>query len=312
MRPFFEYSEEVAHAIKNKKPLLALESTLITHGLPYPHNLEIAKSVETIARDAGVTPATIAIMNGKIKIGLSESELGILIADKRAVKASTRDIPYVLSQKLNAGTTVAATLYCAHQAGIKVFATGGIGGVHRGEAGDISADLTELAKTPVAVVCAGAKAILDLPRTLEYLETLSIPVIGYQTDLLPAFYTKETPYKLHATASDIAALAAMLKIHWQLGMTSGILVANPIAESDEIPAQEIEPVIADALEQANRKGLTGKSITPFLLSEVANATKGKSMTANISLIKNNVRVGAELALAVTLPPNPRRLNTVTR
>jgi len=198
MQSFFEYSHEVELALKQKKPILALESTLITHGLPYPQNLEVAKSVEQIARDTGVTPATIAIMRGKIKIGLTANELDILIADKEAVKASTRDIPYVLSKGVNAGTTVAATLFCAHNAGIRVFATGGIGGVHRGDDQDISADLTELAKTPVAVVCSGVKAILDLPRTLEYLETCSIPVIGYRTAMLPAFYTSATNFKLPA------------------------------------------------------------------------------------------------------------------
>lgn len=298
MLPFFEYSHEVQQALQNNKPLLALESTLITHGLPYPQNLEIAQSVEQIARDMGVTPATIAMMNGKIKIGLAPFELEALVADKHAVKASTRDIPYVLSRKLNAGTTVAATLYCAHQAGIRVFATGGIGGVHRGENDDISADLTELARTPVAVVCAGAKAILDLPRTLEYLETLCVPVIGYQTEVLPAFYTAATSHKLHTIAKDMTSLADILKTHWQLGMQAGILIANPIPQQDEIPAAEIEPIIANALDQAEAKGMIGKAITPFLLSEVANATRGKSMAANISLIKNNVRVGAELACRV--------------
>jgi pseudouridine-5'-phosphate glycosidase len=298
MQPFFEYSAEVEHAVKHKKPILALESTLITHGLPYPQNLEVGKAVEQIARDLGVTPATIAIMRGKIKIGLSDAEMDILISDKQAVKASTRDIPFILSKGLNAGTTVAATLFCANYAGIRVFATGGIGGVHRGDDQDISADLTELAKTPIAVICAGAKAILDLPRTLEYLETFSIPIVGYRTDVLPAFYTANTSYPLPARVDDIKSLAKLLSIHWQLGMPSGMLIANPIPLEDEIPAHEIEPVIAAALREAESKQLTGKTITPFLLKEVAEATKGKSLIANINLIKHNVRVGAELALSI--------------
>lgn len=187
MLPHFETSPDVADALQNEKPVVALESTLITHGLPYPTNLETAIACEQIAREQGVTPATIAIMNGKIKIGLTQADLETLVQDKTAVKASKRDIPFILSQKLNAGTTVAATLYCAHRAGIRLFGTGGIGGVHRGTALDISADLIELAQTPVAVVCAGAKAILDLPKTIEYLETHSVPVIGYKTNTLPAF-----------------------------------------------------------------------------------------------------------------------------
>lgn len=296
MQSFFEYSEEVAEAIRERKPLLALESTLITHGLPYPHNLDIAKASEKIARDKGVVPATIALMNGKIKIGLSAAELELLASDKSCMKASTRDISHMLAQKINAGTTVAATLFCAHNAGIRVFATGGIGGVHRGDDNDVSADLLEIAKTPMAIVCAGAKSILDLPRTLEQLETLSVSVVGYQTKVLPAFYSATSPYELTCHVNDMAALAALAKAHWTLGLSTGILIANPIPLEDEVPAHEIEPVIANALVKAREENISGKAITPYLLAQIRGATQGdRVIAANISLIKNNVRVGAELA-----------------
>lgn len=295
MQQFFEYSDEVSQAILEKKPILALESTLITHGLPHPTNIETGLMLENIARENGVTPATIAIINGKIKIGVTQSELEMLVEDKNVVKASVRDLPFILSKKLSAGTTVASTLFCADYAGIRVFATGGIGGVHRGDDQDVSADLIELSRTPIAVVCAGAKAILDLPKTLEFLETHSIPVVGYRTDFLPAFYTAETEYKLHARVDDVASLAELLKIHWQLGMSSGVLIANPIPATDEIPAEIIEPVIASALEKAGKQRISGKAITPFLLNEVSVVTKGKSLQANINLIMNNVRLGALLA-----------------
>jgi pseudouridine-5'-phosphate glycosidase len=294
MQNFFEYSDEVKDALEDNKPILALESTVITHGLPYPANAETGLALENIARENKVVPATIAIINGKIKIGLSKDELDFLAQNKQVVKASKRDLSLVLSQKLSAGTTVAATLFCAAEAGIKVFSTGGIGGVHRGDAQDISADLVELAHTPVAVVCAGAKAILDLPRTLEFLETYSVPVIGFRTDHLPAFYTEKTAHKLTARADNVAELAAMLKVQWQL-MNSGMLIMNPIPAEDSIPADVIEPVIVAAIRKAEAEGITGKEITPFLLSEVSKATAGRSQKANISLIKNNVRLGAELA-----------------
>lgn len=299
MQSLFEYSEEVAFAKQHNQPILALESTLITHGLPYPHNLEIALEVEEIARKQQVTPATIALMNGKIKIGLSSTELEILIQDKQSIKASRRDIPYVISQKLNAGTTVASTLFCAHKANIKVFATGGIGGVHRGEDQDISADLIELAQSPIAIVCAGAKAILDLPKTLEFLETFSISVIAYQTDTLPAFYSATSAYPLFSRINEVTELAHLLKVHWQLGMTAGVLIANPIPRQDEIAADVIEPAIHAALQLAQQKNIRGKAITPFLLNEIVNVTEGRSLQANKQLIKNNVHLGAQLAKALS-------------
>jgi len=299
MQQFFEFSPEVQQAMQERKPVLALESTVITHGLPFPRNIEVALELEEIARKNHVVPATIAIIQGKIKIGLTSAELELLVNDKQVVKAGKRDIPYILSTGLNAGTTVASTLYCADYAGIKVFATGGIGGVHRGDDQDISADLIELARTPIAVICAGVKAILDLPRTLEFLETHSIPVIGYRTDVMPAFYSSATSYKLPARVEGIADLVKILRIHWQLGMTAGILIANPVPVEDEIPAEIIDPVIADALQEAAKQQIRGKEITPYLLDKVANATKGKSMQANINLIKNNVRLGAMVAHKVS-------------
>lgn len=295
MQAFFEFSSEVAQAFNDKKPVLALESTVITHGLPYPQNLETGLALEQLAREQGAVPATIAIMNGKIKIGLSKDELERLAQDKQVIKASKRDLAYALTQRLNAGTTVAATLVCAAACGIKVFATGGIGGVHRGDDFDISADLIELSRTPVAVVCAGVKAILDLPRTMELLETLSVPILGYLTDTLPAFYSASTQFQLPARVNDVASLAAVVRTHWQLGNGSGVLVANPIPAEHAIPSDVIEPVIAEMIEKAEKMGIKGKAITPFLLSEVAKATSGKSQQANIALIKNNTLLGAKLA-----------------
>lgn len=298
MQQLFEFSPEVIVAKENQKPILALESTLITHGLPDPHNLQIAKDCHEIARNAGVTPATIALMNGKIKIGLTDDELEQLVAAKDAAKATTRDIPYLLNKKLIGGTTIAATLFCAARADIKVFATGGLGGVHHGDSMDISADLIELSRSPIALVSSGAKSILDLPRTLEYLETYGIPVIGHQTDHLPAFYTANSELKLTHRIDEISELVGLLNTHWELNMQSGVLIANPIPELDEIPATEINPVIEEALAAANNQNITGKDITPYLLNKVFEVTKGKSLHANLSLIKNNVKVGAELAAAI--------------
>jgi len=298
MQQFLEYSDEVKQALRNNQPVLALESTIITHGLPYPNNLETAQLVEQIAREEGAIPATIAIMNGKVKIGLSAAELQQLAEDKHAVKASPRDISFALSQRHNAGTTVAATMFCAAAAKIQVFATGGIGGVHRGNDYDISADLIELSRTPVAVVCAGVKAILDIPRTLEYLETVGVPVIGYRTDTFPTFYSHGNKYKLANKINEIADIAQLIDTHWKLGLSSGILVSNPIPAIDAIPEEIIEPVILAALQLVERNQITGKAVTPFLLKEVVKATEGKSMSSNIALIKNNARVGAQLACSV--------------
>jgi len=295
MQKYFEYTQEVKQALQNGLPILALESTLITHGLPYPHNLNIALECEKIARAIGVTPATIAIMHGKIKIGLSQDDLNELITDKHSIKVSRRDLAYALNQKLNAGTTVAATLFAAHHAGIKLFATGGIGGVHRGEDWDISADLIELSRIPTAVICSGAKSILDLPKTLELLETLSIPLLGFQTKQLPAFYSHATELSVPASIESVEELAAILQTHWDLNPQMGALITNPIPKESEIPHASLEPVIQIALQKADEHKIRGKHITPFLLNEIVHATEGSSLAANMELIKHNVRLGAALA-----------------
>ncbi|AWN75532.1 pseudouridine-5'-phosphate glycosidase [Legionella anisa] len=298
MKQFFGYSPEVKSALENKKPVLALESTIISHGMPYPDNYETAQAVEHIVREYDVTPATIAVIDGKIKMGLTENELHHFASNKEVLKASRRDLPFVVANRYSAGTTVAATLFCAAKAGIKLFATGGIGGVHRGDAQDISADLIEISRTPIAVICAGAKAILDLPRTLEFLETMSVPVIGYRTQVLPAFYTDSTQYSLSTWVEDVPTLAQIVTAHWDIGMSSGVLITNPIPAEFNIPLEVIEPVIMDAIHKAEQNNISGKALTPFLLAEVAQLTQGKSLLANIALIKNNARLGAELARAV--------------
>lgn len=298
MQQYFEYNPEVEKALRERKPVLALESTLITHGMPYPQNINIAKKMQEISRNHDVCPAIIAVIKGKIKIGLSPFELEYLVHEKSPYKASTRDLSYVISESLTAGTTVAATSFCAEYAGIKVFATGGIGGVHRGEDNDISADLVELARTPIAVVCSGAKAILDLPKTLEFLETFAVPVIGYRTNVFPAFYTRESKFELHHRIDELQNLANYVKTHWQIGLPSGMVIANPIPPEYELPYDLIEPVIIEALKTAEVKNITGKALTPFLLSELHHATEGQSMLANISLIENNVDLGAQLAKTI--------------
>ncbi|MCW8445630.1 pseudouridine-5'-phosphate glycosidase [Fluoribacter gormanii] len=295
MKQFFEYSPEVKSALEHKKPILALESTIISHGMPYPDNYETAQAVEQIVREHDVTPATIAVIDGKIKIGLTASELQQFANNTEVLKASRRDLPFMVANRHSAGTTVAATLFCAAKAGIKLFATGGIGGVHRGDAQDISADLIEISRTPIAVICAGAKAILDLPRTLEFLEMMSVPVIGYRTQVLPAFYTDSTHYPLSTWVEDVPNLAHILTAHWDIGMSSGVLITNPIPAEFNIPHEVIEPVIMNAIQKAEQNNISGKALTPFLLAEVAQLTQGKSLLANIALIKNNACLGAELA-----------------
>lgn len=260
--------------------------------------LEIALALEQLARAQQVVPATIAIMKGKIKIGLSEADLAQLAQDKSAMKVSRREIAFALFKQKNAGTTVAATLFCAALAEISVFATGGIGGVHRGDTLDVSADLYELARTPMALVCAGAKAILDIPKTLELLETLSIPVVGYRTPTFPAFYSRFTVYPVSIQAQTIGEIAALIQIQQQLKLAEGILIANPIPAADEILPTVIEPAIKEALAAASKQGVVGKAVTPFLLKTVVEATRGESLKANMALLKNNVEVGAALALAL--------------
>lgn len=295
------YSSEVAAAKAEGKACVALESTIITHGMPYPQNLETARQVEQIIRNAGAVPATIAILDGNIHVGLEAAELAQLAASKgKGIrKVSTRDIASVIIKKESGATTVAATMRVAHHAGISVFVTGGLGGVHRGaeQSFDISADLMELSETPVAVVCAGAKSILDLGLTLEYLETHSVPVIGYQTSVFPAFYVNRSLFPLENRIDTPPIIAEFIKLHWQLSQ-SGIVIANPIPEREGLDPVEIEGIIIEALAEAEQKHIHGKAVTPFLLENIQRRTEGKSLQANIALILHNAQLGAEVALSL--------------
>jgi len=297
---FFNFKEEVKEALGEGRAVVALESTIIAHGMPYPENLEVAREVENIIREYGVVPATIAVIEGKIKIGLSREEMEFLATSQKVLKASRRDLSIIIAKKLTASTTVAATMVAAHLAGIKVFVTGGIGGVHRGaeKTFDVSADLQELARTSVAVVCAGGKAILDLSLTLEYLETMGVPVIGFGTDELPAFYCRESGLKVDYVVNDEAEAAEVIKTKWDLGLKSGIVIANPIPEGEALSRGYVNRIINKAILEAAKKGIKGKKLTPYLLSRINELSGGKSLAANIALIKNNARVGAKIARAL--------------
>ncbi|UXH46788.1 pseudouridine-5'-phosphate glycosidase [Rossellomorea vietnamensis] len=298
MHPYVEYSEEVKEAKRKGMAIVALESTIISHGMPYPQNVKTAREVEDIIRSKGAVPATIAILNGRIKIGLSQEELEYLGQATDVIKASRRDIPYILATGKDGATTVAATMICAELADIPVFVTGGIGGVHRNAevTMDISADLEELAVTNVAVVCAGAKSILDIDLTLEYLETKGVPVLGYRTDSLPAFYTRSSPYSVNYKVETAEETAGILKAKWELGLKGGVVVANPIPEADAMDEQEMDHIIETALKEADSEGIKGKEATPFLLGKVKELTDGRSLTANIALVKHNAQIGAEIAV----------------
>lgn len=298
LEKYLDIKPEVEEALKNREPVVALESTIISHGMPYPKNVETALGVENIVRQNGAVPATIGILGGKLKVGLTEDEVEYLGKAKNVIKTSRRDIPFVVSKKLDGATTVASTMFIAALAGIKVFATGGIGGVHRGaqETFDISADLQELAQTNVAVVCAGAKAILDIGLTLEYLETCGVPVVGYGTDEFPAFYTRRSGYKVDYRVDNAEELAAALKTKWDLGLDGGVVVANPIPEEHEMDYYVITKAINDAVAEAEAKGIKGKETTPFLLARVKELTGGDSLESNIALVYNNAKVAAQLSL----------------
>ncbi|AUN10117.1 pseudouridine-5-phosphate glycosidase [Clostridium botulinum] len=302
LEKYLEISKEVSEALKENKPVVALESTIISHGMPYPKNAETALNVEKIIRDKGAIPATIAILNGKLKVGLTKDEIEYLgKKGKEVVKTSRRDIPFILAKKLDGATTVASTMIVANLAGIKVFGTGGIGGVHRGaqESFDISADLQELANTNVAVVCAGAKSILDIGLTLEYLETQGVPVVGFGTEELPAFYTRKSGFKVDYKVDTAKELAEALKAKWDLGLKGGMVVGNPIPEEYQMNYDTITKAINDAVKEAEEKGIKGKESTPFLLAKVKDITKGKSLEANIQLVYNNVAVASDLAIELS-------------
>ena len=297
--PDLDIAPEVADALAHGGAVVALESTIIAHGMPYPDNLETGRALERQVRAAGAVPATIAVFDGRLKVGLDAAALERLARSQEIAKASVRDLGVLMAGKRDGATTVASTMRIAAMAGIRVFATGGIGGVHRGAevTADVSADLTELALSPVAVISAGAKAILDLPRTLEMLETLSVPVIGYQCDEFPAFYSRSSGLRIPARADDPEEIAAILAARWRLSDGGGALIANPIPSADEIPAAKIEAQIAVALRDARAQGVAGKDVTPFLLARIRDLTQGESQRANVALALNNGQLGARIARA---------------
>jgi pseudouridine-5'-phosphate glycosidase len=278
---------------------VALESTIITHGMPYPENVATARAVEADVRSCGAEPATIAVIDGKVRVGLTDDELEWLGTAKDVLKLSRNDLPYAVAMGKHGSTTVAATMICAHRAGIRIFATGGIGGVHRGAESsfDISADLEELARTPVAVVCAGAKALLDLPKTLEYLETRGVPVIGYRTDEFPAFWSRSSGLRAPLRCDSADEVARVLRTKWELGLEGGAVICNPVDEADEIPAGEMDGFIAEAVAEAERQGVRGKAVTPHILARIVELTGGRSLRTNIALVRSNARLAAEIATA---------------
>lgn len=296
-RNYLEIKPEVEKAIEERQPVVALESTIISHGMPYPKNVETALKVEEIIRENGAIPATIAIIGGKIKVGLTPEEIEYLGQAEGVVKVSRRDYPMVIANKLDGATTVAGTMIAAQMAGIKVFVTGGIGGVHRGagESFDISADLEELKTTSVAVVCAGVKSILDIGATLEYLETAGVPVVTYGSDHFPAFYSRESGFDAECRIDSTDEIAQLISTKANLGLRGGMLIACPVPEEDEIPYAKMDVVIQKALKECEKKGIKGKRITPFLLSKVKDLTEGKSLEANIKLVYNNAKIGARIA-----------------
>lgn len=294
---FFKIHPDVGEAMANGKPVVALESTIIAHGMPYPQNFQTAMQVESLVRKEGVVPATIALIDGCVKIGLDQREIDELAQSDKVFKASRRDLSYVIAKKYHGATTVAATMKLAKMAGIKVFVTGGIGGVHRDAETtfDISADLQELAHNDTVVVCAGAKSILDIPLTLEYLETHQIPIVGYQTNIFPAFFTRSSGIELTMSLDSPDEIAHMIDVSNRLKMANGIVVANPIPKQFEIDQNIIERAIQSALEDAKKLGITGKKITPFLLAEITRRSGGKSLESNIQLVFNNAQLGAQIA-----------------
>ena len=293
---------EVQAALTDGRPVVALETTVLTHGLPRPVNLELARRLEHEVRAAGALPATVAVLDGQPHLGLSPEELERLALDEQAVKINRRDLGAARALGLTGGTTVSATMILAHAAGVQVFATGGIGGVHRGDAGDVSADLPELARTPVAVVCSGAKSILDLPRTLEWLETAGVLVLGYQTADFPAFFARESGLAVGVRLEGAAQAAAVLRAHWGLGLTSGVLIGVPCPEEAAVSEMAIELAIEAALLEADEQQIQGKALTPFLLARLAEATEGATLRANLALLKNNAYVAGEIARALTAAP----------
>jgi pseudouridylate synthase len=298
--PHLNIHPEVAQALSLGQPVVALESTIIAHGMPYPQNVATALEVEAVIRAHGAVPATIAVLEGKICVGLSREQIEVLGSTPDVMKLSRRDLPYAVATGKPGATTVAATMICAALAGIEVFVTGGIGGVHRGAAVsfDISADLQELAHTSVAVVCAGAKSILDLPLTLEYLETQGVPVISVGQEEFAAFFTRSSGLKVDFRMDSAQEQARFIRTKWQLELNGGLVISNPVPLDMEIPAAQIDHIVAQALSEAAQQGIAGKRVTPYLLKRINELTHGQSLKTNIALVKNNARVGAELAVAL--------------
>src|ERR1043165_2344525 len=298
MREFLNIAPEVAQALDEGRPVVALESTVIAHGLPRPQNLETAHRLQEALREAGAVPATIAIIGGKLTVGLTDEDLPLLAEKSDIRKISTRDISIAVAQGLDGATTVASTTWIAYRAGIKVFATGGIGGVHRGSLPDVSADLPELARTPIVVVCSGAKIVLDLPATREWLETHAVTVVGYQCDELPAFYSRASGLRVDVRADDADAVARIFQTQQELEMSAALLVTLPVREEFEVPPTELQSVLDDALSEAERHNLNGRELTPFLLAHMAERSGGATLRANIALLENNVRVASQIALRI--------------
>lgn len=307
--PLLQLAPEVAEAIEAGRPVVALESTIISHGMPYPDNVAMAREVEQIVRDGGATPATIAILDGVPRIGLDADQLELLARDPGVIKVSVRDIPYVVARRGHGATTVAATMRLAALAGIRVFVTGGLGGVHQGgeDSMDISADLTELGTTNVAVISAGVKSILDIGRTLEALETLGVPVVGYGTEEFPSFFSRSSGFRVPMRLDTPEELADLMRAKWALGLGGGVSIANPVPAQDEIPAEEMDGVIAQALADCAAQGITGKDITPYLLGRIVEITSGASLRTNIALVRSNARLGAALAVAYAALAEPDRV-----
>lgn len=295
MHELLSIAPEIAIAIRDNQPVVALESTVIAHGLPRPENLQTALRLQQVVRELGGIPATIAIIEGKLKVGLTNDQLKLLSQDDNIKKISTRDIPLAVAQGWNGATTVASTVWIAHRAGIKVFATGGIGGVHRGSLSDVSADLPELARTPIVVVCSGAKIVLDLPATREWLETHAVTVVGFQCDELPAFYSRGSGLRVDARAGAPSDVARIFRAQRALGIESALLVVVPIPEEFEVSAEQLQRVLDSALKEAERNGIAGPDLTPFLLTQMAERSGGATLRANIALLENNVRVAAAIA-----------------
>ncbi len=293
-----KFNKEVADALENKKPLVALESTVIAHGLPYPQNLETARNLEKVIRENGAIPATIAVFDGEFCVGLDENQIEFLATDKNIRKISRRDLPIVVGKKLNCATTVATTSYIAHKAGIRVFSTGGIGGVHRGFSADISADLPELAQTPITVVCSGAKIVLDLSATREWLETFGVTVLGWNCDEMPAFYSRKSGLTVDEKIETAEETAKIIRARDELNLQNAILLTVPVPEEFEIETGELENILAEALKLADEKKIAGKEITPFLLAQMSEKSAGKTLAANIALLENNAIIAAKIAVSL--------------